>query len=88
MGALTARFARWLGQRLCALTGHAYVTTFDREQERRVDVCGNCGHATAGWDRGTARPRPRFVGDSRRLQIQPMRERFRRRLREQKRRAS
>lgn len=37
-----------LGQLLCAVSGHDYITQF--EHDRMCLVCSSCGHESPGWD--------------------------------------
>jgi hypothetical protein len=62
-----------LRQLLCALRGHDSVLHFDGD-DRRVQLrCASCGYDSPGWKTCERAPRPRFDGDARRHQLQPLR---------------
>jgi hypothetical protein len=45
----------WLGQRLCAFSGHHLLPAF--EQQRMMLRCAHCGHETPGWSLNGPAPR-------------------------------
>jgi hypothetical protein len=68
---LLSAFMQWLGQRVCAMTGHNSTLHF--EGRRVMMRCGSCGYDSPGWDIIGRGPTQRFDGDPKHHAIQQTR---------------